>query len=400
MTERVRAGGWAAPGRRTLLVAGMLLVALNLRAALASVGPLVDFVMDATGMSATAFGSLTTLPLLAFGVISPLAPSVIRRLGLGAALIVALLLILLGTATRPLAGATLLFLGTGALGVGVALGNVLMPALVKRHFAERSGSMTSLYSSMMGVGATIAAASAVPLAHAVGWRNALAVWALPAALALAFWLPHIRSGRPPDARAGSTGAAGTLLGSPLAWQVALFMGFQSFTFYVVLAWLPDLLQTRGLSAEAAGLLLALSQATGIAGSAIVPFRAQRAATQTRMVLALAALELASLLGLLGARATWTAALSVGLLGFVMGGTFSLALLFLVLRARDTHMATRLSGMAQSIGYFVAAVGPALIGLVRDLTGSWTVPLLCLFAVLAAKVVSGIGAARDRVIAVR
>jgi len=182
LTERVRAGGWAAPGRRTLLVAGMLLVALNLRAALASVGPLVDFVMDATGMSATAFGSLTTLPLLAFGVISPLAPSVIRRLGLGAALIVALLLILLGTATRPLAGATLLFL--------------------------------------------------------------------------------------------------------------------------------------------------------------------------------------------------------------------------VLRARDTHMATRLSGMAQSIGYFVAAVGPALIGLVRDLTGSWTVPLLCLFAVLAAKVVSGIGAARDRVIAVR
>lgn len=400
-TRQSDAGHANTRARRLLLVAGMLLVAFNLRSALASVGPLVDPIMDATGMSATAFGFLTTLPLIAFGVVSPVAPSFTRRIGLGSALVVALVLITAGTAIRPLAGATLLYIGTGALGVGVALGNVLLPALVKRDFAHRSGSMTSLYSSMMGVGATIAAATTVPLARDMGWRNALALWAVPAAVALAFWLPRVRAPRPARAQTeGGSSAARALIRSTLAWQVALFMGFQSLTFYVVLAWLPDLLQSRGVSAATAGLLLALSQATGIAGSAIVPFRAQRSAGQGRIVLILAALELISLVGLLAASATWVAAISVAMLGFVMGGTFSLALLFLVLRAPDTHMATSLSGMAQSIGYAVAAVGPALIGLVRDLTGSWTAPLLCLFGALAAKVVSGMGAARDRVLSAR
>lgn len=385
--------------RRLLLIAGMLLVAINLRAALATVGPLVDPIRAATGMSATAFGFLTTLPLIAFGVISPFAPTLTRRVGLGGALVLALLLITTGTAVRPLAGTTLLFIGTGALGVGVALGNVLMPALVKRDFSARSGSMTSLYSSMMGVGATIAAATTVPLARAIGWRDALALWAVPAAVALAFWLPRVRAGRPGRSQAvRAPGAFRALGSSPLAWQVALFMGFQSFTFYVILAWLPDLLQSRGMSAPTAGLLLALSQATGIAGSALVPLFAQRTPGQVRVVAVLGVLELISLIGLLAANATWTAAASVALIGFVGGGTFSLALLFLVLRAPDTQMSASLSGMAQSIGYLVAAVGPALIGLVRDTTGSWTVPLLCLFGALAAKVWAGLGAARDRVVA--
>src|SRR5690606_16485208 len=219
-------------GRRRLLVAGMLLVAINLRAALASVGPLVDPVRDATGMSATAFGFLTTLPLIAFVVISSLAPALTRRARLAGALALALLLITVGTAVRPLAGTTLLFVGTGALGVGVALGNVLLPALVKRDFAARSGSMTSLYSSMMGIGATIAAATTVPLARAIGWRDALALWAVPATIALAFWLPRVRANRPARGQSESGhGAFRTLGRSPLAWQVALFMGFQSLTFY-------------------------------------------------------------------------------------------------------------------------------------------------------------------------
>lgn len=413
--------------RPALLIAGMLLVAINLRAALASVGPLVEPIRAATGLSAAAFGLLTTLPLIAFGIVSTLAPFVTRRLGLGGALVLALALIFAGTAARPLAGVALLFLGTGALGVGIALGNVLLPALVKSDFASRSGTLTSLYSSVMGIGATVAAGVSVPLAQALGWRGALGVWAVPAAIALALWLPRARrrARRPArtaaeadvastarngatatesrgDATSGasapsSVAALRSLGRSPLAWQVALFMGLQSLTFYVILTWLPDLLQSRGLDAAAAGWLLALSQATGIAGSAVVPLWAGRMRDQRRVIALLGVLEVVSLVGLLPSHVGALAVIWVGTIGFVMGGTFSLALLFLVVRAPDTHMATSLSGMAQSVGYLIAAAGPALIGMVHDLSGGWTVPLLCLLAVLAAKVVFGLGAARDRMV---
>lgn len=376
----------------------MLLVAINLRPALASVGPLVEPIRAATGLSATAFGLLTTLPLIAFGLVSTLAPSVVRRLGLAGALVLAMGLVVTGAATRPFGGVALLFLGTAALGVGIALGNVLMPALVKREFPRSSGTMTSIYSSTMGLGATIAAGVSVPLAAALDWRGALAVWAIPAAIALLIWMPQVR--RQPRADADDPGALAALhaLGrSPLAWQVALFMGLQSLTFYVFLAWLPDLLQSRGMGEAEAGWMLALSQATGIAGSALIPFWAGRRRDQRGIVWLLGAIELVGVVGLMPDRVGALATVWVGLIGFALGGTFGLALLFIVLRSPDTRSATALSGMAQAVGYLVAAVGPALIGFVRDVTGSWTVPLLCLVAALVGKVIAGLGAARERVL---
>lgn len=385
--------------RNALLAAGMLLVAVNLRAALASVGPLIEPIRAATGLSAAGFGLLTTLPLIAFGVVSVLAPAVTRRLGLGGALVTGLALITFGAAVRPLAGGALLFAGTAALGVGIALGNVLMPALVKRDFAHRSGTMTSLYSSAMGVGAAVAAGISVPVADAIGWRGALALWAVPAGVALVLWLPRAWPRKQDEAAANGTPVMRGLIRSPLAWQIAAFMGFQSLTFYVMLAWLPDLLQARGMDAARAGWLLALSQATGIAGSAIIPFRAGRLRDQRRIVVVLAAIEAVSLLGLTLPGAGALAAVWVGAIGFVMGGTFALALLFLVLRAPDPHTATGLSGMAQSVGYLIAAAGPAFIGFVHDVSAGWTVPLLCLFGVLAVKVVAGLGAGRDRIVAI-
>ncbi|HEX6587560.1 MAG TPA: MFS transporter [Longimicrobiales bacterium] len=385
--------------RTLLLIAGMLLVAINLRPALASVGPLVEPIRAATGLSATAFGLLTTLPLIAFGVVSTLAPSVVRRLGLAGALVLAMALVVGGAGARPFGGVALLFLGTAALGVGIALGNVLMPALVKREFPRSSGAMTSVYSSAMGLGATIAAGVSVPLATALDWRGALAVWSIPAAVALLVWLPQVR--RQPAIGEDEPGALAALhdLGrSKLAWQVALFMGLQSLTFYVFLAWLPDLLQSRGMDAQDAGWMLALSQATGIAGSALIPAWAGRRRDQRGIVALLGVLELIGIVGLMPDHVGALAALWVGLIGFALGGTFGLALLFIVLRTRTTRAATELSGMAQAIGYLVAAVGPALIGFVRDATGGWIVPLVVLLAALGGKVVAGLGAARDRVLA--
>ncbi len=379
-----------------LLILGIILIALNLRPALAGVGPLIADIRSATALSNTALGLLTTLPLLAFGLVSALTPLVTRRLGIEGALGLALLLLGAGTATRAAPSVGLLFGGTVLLGVGIALGNVLLPALVKRDFAGRPGGMTSLYSSAMGIGATLSAGIAVPMAAQFGWRASLGAWAILAAVALLVWTPQLRHRSIPRQRSTLTEALRDLGSSRLAWAIAVFMGLQSLTFYVMLAWLPDLLQSRGLDPSEAGWMLALSQATGIAGSAIVPILAGRRPDQIRLILWLCAIEGLALGGLLMPGGAY-AAVWVGLLGFVLGGTFGLSLLFLAIRADSPETSAELSGMAQSIGYLVAAVGPAIFGTLHDVTVGWTIPLLSLFAVLAGKVAVGVVAARDEVV---
>lgn len=375
------------PGpRRWLLVLGIALVALNLRPALASVGPLVADIRAATGLSNAALGSLTTLPLLAFGFLSLFTSTVSRRIGMERAVALALVLIGVGTALRGLDSVALLFVGTALFGVGVALGNVLLPALAKRHFPKRSGGITSLYSSMMGVGATAAAGLSVPIAGALGWRGALSIWAVLAGVAFVFWLPQVTRA-PTERRKGSGVGLRALSRSALAWEVALFMGLQSLTFYVTIAWLPDLLQSRGLTEAAAGGLLAVSQATGVLGSAAIPVWASSREDQRPVVWTLGILEAVSILGLLLPDPTF-AWLFVGVLGFVLGGTFALALTLLVLRSPDAESTGQMSGMAQSIGYLVAAAGPPLFGLTFDLSGGWTLPISLLLLVLAAKILAG------------
>ena len=386
--------GAAPAGRRALLLAGIVLVALNLRAGLAGVGPLVGDMREATGLSNTALGFLTTLPLIAFGVVSAFTPVVSRRLGVDRSLALALALIGAGALTRSVAPVILLFAGTLALGTGIALGNVLLPVLVKRDFPHRASSMTSLYSSAMGVGAMLAAGLSVPFARMIGWRGSLAIWGLPAGIALLVWLLHVsRRGRSRDEWRSGARTRRPLGRSVLAWQVAAYMGIQSFTFYVVLAWLPELLQSRGMGPAAAGWMLALSQATGIAGSAIIPLLGGRVQDHRRIVWGLGLVEAVALVGLGVGRLAPLDILWVSLLGFVLGGTFALSLLFLVVRAADAETSAELSGMAQSVGYLIAAAGPATFGLLIDVTGGWTLPVALLVFALLTKMTVGLRAAR-------
>lgn len=379
--------------RRGFLVVALVLLALNLRAALAGVGPVVADIRAATGLANVAIGLLTAVPLLAFGLLSAFTPRVTRRVGVEGGVVLALALIAVGILARSVPGILLLFAGTVVLGVGIALGNVLLPALAKLYFPERLGSVTSLYSSMMGIGATLAAGLTAPLALGMGWRLALGAWVLPALVALAVWVPIARSRHGASKNRRPASRLRELAGSLLAWQIALFMGFQSLTFYVMLAWMPDLLASRGFGPAEAGWLLALSQAAGVAGTAIVPLWAGRRSEQRSIIWILGVLEAASLLGLLVAGNVWVV-VWVAVLGFVLGGTFGLALLLLALRTPDPETAGDLSGMAQSVGYLVAATGPTVFGLIYDLTGGWTVPLGFLGLVLLAKLIVGGGAGRE------
>ncbi len=379
-----------------LLVLAIVLLAANLRPALTALSPLIGQVRADTGIPNGLAGLLTALPLLAFGVLSPIAPRLASRFGMERVLLASLLVLATGILLRSAGAVAALFLGTAILGAAIAAGNVLLPGLIKREFPERTGFMTSVYSTAMGISAAIAAGASFPIADqtGIGWQGALALWTLPACVAAVVWLPQIQSSRDASASAQSSRGIGGLRRSALAWQVTLFMGLQSFAYYVTLTWLPEILREEGgASAAQAGWLLALAQAVGIASMFLAPVLAGRRPSQHGVVVASVTLAGAGALGLLVAADTATA-LWVVLLGLGQGACFSLALTFFVLRAPDSEHAAALSSMAQSFGYLLAAVGPFLFGVLRDATHAWTVPLELLVAVEVCLLITGLGAARE------
>ena len=397
---RKRASATAESGRTRLrsflLILGIVLLAANLRPALTGVAPLIGQIRADTGMSNGEAGLLTTLPLLAFGLLSPVAPRVARRFGMERVLLAGLLVLVAGILLRWAGAVAALFLGTVVLGAAIAVANVLLPSLVKREFPEQAGLMTSVYSTSLGISAAFAAGVSVPLAQlaGIGWRGALAVWAIPALLAGVAWLPQLgRSDRPADPSPRGSPGVRDLWRSPLAWQVTLFMGLQSLAYYVTLTWLPEILQAEGMGAARAGWMLGLSQAVAIVTMFLAPMIAGRRPSQRGVVVVAVGTSGVGALGLLVAGST-ASTLWVVLLGLGQGASFSLALTFFALRAPDPGHAAALSGMAQSVGYLLAAGGPFLFGVLRDVTGAWKVPLALLLTITICLLIAGIGAARD------
>lgn len=367
-----------------------------MRSPLSSVGSLTEFIQHALGLSYSMIGLITTLPLICFAILSGFTLYFTQRFGLEVTLGASLFILTVGTVGRSFANIPALYLGTLFIGIGIAVMNVLMPSIVKRDFPERSGFITSLYSGMMGFGATLGAGVSVPLTHATNWQFSLGSWAIFAFLGLLFWIPQLRNRTKPQNPIHIGSAIKKLGSSPIAWQIAFFMGLQSFIFYATLAWLPEILIDRGMTATKAGLVLSVSQGTGILGSLIIPSIAGRFSDQQKIVWVTVAMEAIGIVGILLSD-TFLVSTWAGILGFGLGGTFSLALLFMVLRAESAELTIGLSGMAQSVGYFIAALGPVLFGFVHDLTNSWNIPLYSMLAITVLQLLFGLGAAKDQVI---
>lgn len=384
-----------------LLAAAVVLVALNQRPAVVGVAPLLTEIRADTGLSSALGGLLTSLPVLCFGAFAPLAPGLARRLGLETAVAASLVLLAGGTALRLLDPVAALYGGTVVAGAAIATANVLVPAYVKREF-PRPGLMMGLYSAALNAGAALAAGLTVPIATAlgVGWRVALASWLLLAGLALALWLPVAGTGRARRGEAASPGPSWGLLRHGLAWRVTVFLGMQSTQFYAVAAWLPTLLVDAGLPVADGGLLLAVATVTGAVGAFLGPTLAGRLQAQGRgqrpLVVVVLVAYLLGLGGLLLAPAT-ASVLWVSLFGIAQGGGFALALTLIVLRSATPLTAARLGGVAQCLGYLVAAAGPVVLGALHDLTGGWEWPLVLLLVLLVPMAWAGWGAARDVVL---
>ena len=386
--ERSKAG-------QLFLLFSIILLALNMRSPITSVGPLTTIIRDDLNISSTAAGALTTIPLLAFAVLSPFGSNLARKFGMEVVLFSALLLLTAGLLLRPAGSATGLFLGTVLIGLAIALCNVLMPALVKLNFAHQIGLMTGFYATSMNLSGALASGFSIPIAASsdLGWRAALGFSVILACAAILVWLTQWRYIRHPLKAGQSTYKKTSLKGSALAWKVTAFMGIQSLLFYSFVAWLPDILQEQGLDAGSAGWMLSIVQFTQLPFTFIVPILAGRMKNQQPLVIVAA---LFMMMGLSGIVFEWTEwiLIWVMLIGIAGGCAFSLAMMFFSLRTRNSFEAADLSGMAQSAGYLFAALGPALFGALHDMMNGWTVPLLLLIAAAIGLFMAGMAAGKE------
>ena len=373
----------------------LILVMINLRPALTSVGPLLEDIRQSVGMSATAAGVLNSLPLLAFALFSPLAHFG-RRFGMERALAAVMAVLALGILLRSQGSVAALFAGSVVLAAGVAVGNVLMPILIKRDYPERVQAMTTIYVMALGLAAALAAGLAVPLSRWLpgGWNTALAVWAIPAMAAALYWLPlAVRGGG--EGRGARVAAPAAVWRSALAWQVTFFMGLQSLVFYVIIGWFPAIMQDAGYSARAAGFMMTYFQMLSLfVGLAISPFL-KRARDQRLAAVLASLLATLPVIGLL--LFPEIAYLWIGLLGLGSGACFVLALAFIGLRSANAYDAASLSMMSQSIGYLLAATGPFIFGFLHDLTHGWQAPLIMLPVIGIVQAVVGSSAGRNRTV---
>ncbi|MGN7478830.1 CynX/NimT family MFS transporter [Solibacillus silvestris] len=360
-------------------IIAIFLFATTLRTPITVVGPIISFIRDGLGISNGLAGFLTTIPLLAFAVVSPFAPRIARKFGMEWTLFYSVILLCVGIILRSIGLTSLLIVGTILIGVAIAFGNVLIPSFFKWKFPLHIGLLTGIYSVSMNISSGFAAGFSYPMATNSGWQVALGFSLVLGIVTLIFWLPILKQPKIALSPASAQAEKKQMWKVPLAWAVAGAMGFQSFLFYCTSTWLPEIFISQGLDAASAGWMVSVMQFSQIPMTFIIPILAEKLVSQRPIVFFF---TFCYLIGFAGIFMEWTslAILWMIFLGFAGGASFGLVLMLFSLRTESAYDAAELSGFAQSVGYFVAAIGPVLFGYVHDLTESWSIPLLLFIAI--------------------
>jgi MFS transporter, CP family, cyanate transporter len=381
-----------------LLLAGVALVAANMRPAVTSLASVLGDVRDSVAGSSTWASVVTSVPTLCFGLMGMAAPLLARKWGMHRVVGGALAVLTLAMVGRVTGGAWTVLVGTVVVCASVAICNVLVPVVVKDSFPGRVGMATGLYTTAMAGGGAVGSAVTPLLNAAAGsWRLSLAVWAGVALAAFGVWVPAALR-RPTPGRSSPVPARGgraSLFRSPLAWAVTGYFAMQSLVAYVVMGWMPEVLRSAGMDATSAGGLLGVLLLVGVPVNMILPPLAAKTRSQSGWAVLLAAGSLIGTLGLLlapmSAPILWALLLGLGICGFPLG------LVFISLRTRTAADTTELSAMAQCIGYLIASLGPFLFGLLHDFTAGWSVSLLALVGAVVAQAALGVLAGRPRTV---
>ena len=376
-----------------LILLGIMLIAVNLRLAVSSTGDLLDQLGTSLHLSSGVQSFLTAVWPFAFAVGGISGSWLARRFTAGTVIAAALAALAAGQVVHSLHDTAALVLGSVLAGLGIALANVLLPVVVRQYFPQRVGQVTGMYAMVLSAGAATAALVSVPVSDGFHSVDAgLAVWVVPAVIALAVWLVAGRQRaahptnavRAPDAPAAAHLPLRVLARQPLAWMMALLFGLQSVGAYVIMGWLPSVLGSAGMSQGTAGAVLSTVFFVSIPISYAVPHFGSRMRDQRPLLLGLTAASVVGFTGLILAPGSlawlWAVFFAFGM------AVFPLVLALFPARGGTAHGTAALSTFAQSIGYLLAAVVPLLFGVLHEATGSWTGPLLI---ALAATVLQGV-----------
>lgn len=374
---------------RGLLLAAVLLYALNLRAPITALAPVADEVRASLGLSAAGVGLLTGIPVLCFAVLTPVMAVLLGRLGTSRVVLASLVTVLAGTLLRSSGGFALALAGTVLIGVAITAGNVAVPVVIGRDFPGSVARVTGLYTAALNGGSVLTTVFTAPLAALVGWRWALASWGLLAVIAIVVWrraYPAREDVAPPVLASAS---GDSVWRRPVTWFLAVAFAGQAFGYYAVSAWLPSILgDTLGLAPTGAGGAAALFQLFGMVGGVAVPLVLARRTPLPLVSLGIAVFWLALPLGLLLEPSLW--AVWCICAGIAQGGNFTVIFTVIASSAGSQAAARRMSATVQSIGYTAGALGPSVLGAVHTASGGWSGPLaVVLVAVVAMASASGL-----------
>lgn len=379
---------------RTLALFGILLVALNLRTAVAALSPIFSEIRTDIPLSSVFVGVLGMLPPVCFALFGIITPVFTRRMSLERVTTIALFAMLVGHGMRAAAGSfTVLAIGSAVAFAGMAVGNVLLPPLVKRYFPDRVGLVTALYATVISVSTLLPPLVAVPVADTVNWRFSVGMWSVLSILAALPWITVLVLRKPAhtasdDIEEADPDRLRSIWRSPLAWSLALVFATSSLNAYAMFAWLPEILRDiANVPSLAGGAMLSLYAAMGLPSGLLIPLFATRMKNLALLIYVGVGCFIAGYLGLIfmPGFATWLWAALAGL-GPLL---FPLCLVLINLRTRTHKGSVALSGFVQGIGYTLGALGPLVVGLLHELTGGWTAPLV--FLLLTALVAAFAGA---------
>ncbi|WP_086475621.1 CynX/NimT family MFS transporter [Arenibacter amylolyticus] len=380
-----------------LILLGILFIAANLRAPITSVGPVINEISDVLHLSPAFVGLLTAIPLISFALLSVFAPRVARKTGLERLLLYSMFILALGLFVRSVGNVPFLFLGAALIGAAITVGNVLMPAYIKKMFPNKVGIVTGMYLVSMNLTSALAAGFSIRIGQAsgMGWQGSIGIWGVLAILAIFIWYPQVKNA-PVNKAQHKRSSSKTLWKSTLAWNVAIFMGLQSLLFYCLAAWLPTVLQNWGMDADRSGWILSFIQMAQLPIMLIGPILAAKMKDQLTLVWVTFILLMLGLAGIIFGKTNFIVP-SVISIGISLGLAFTLAMMFMVLRTKTTTEAADLSGMSQTVGYIIAACGPPVFGALFSLTGNWYVPLATLVLAAIVLLIVGLNSAKNRYI---
>lgn len=360
-----------------LLIVAILMINTGLRAPITSVGPLVNMIKPDLGLSNSAAGIITTIPLITFGCLSVLIGRISGKIGAGRVMLFGLLCLFFGISIRSFTNSFGLFFGMVLIGVGIAIGNVLSPTIVKEFFPKHIGIMTGAFTSIRAVFTGLSSAICVPIAMSYGWRISLFIWIILTILAILTWLPFVNEKTSSEV---SSATKTNLFNQKMTWYITGYMGMQSILFYCFVAWFSVIIQYNGFSPETAGYFNSAYMIISIPGSLFTPIIAERIKNRSMLGVVIGIIYSVGIAAMIFSASLPMLVLATVCCGYCQGATVSYAMALFAFHTDNAKDTSRLSGLAQSIGYFFAAIGPTMVGFVYDILNIWTAPLLILLVI--------------------